>query len=74
MNYRILGKTGLSVSEIGYGGEHITDADYKTTEEITQRRFFTLLLTGESTYLMFLCPSPVCVKTWAGRLRVSART
>ena len=34
MQTRSLGKTGLSVSRIGYGGEHITDADYKTTEAV----------------------------------------
>ncbi|MEG1427872.1 MAG: aldo/keto reductase, partial [Oscillospiraceae bacterium] len=31
MNYRRLGKTGVSVSEIGYGGEHITDANAETS-------------------------------------------
>ena len=31
MQYRTLGKTGLHVSRIGFGGENITDADYKTS-------------------------------------------
>ena len=34
MKYRTLGRTGLSVSEIGFGGEHIMNADYKTSEAI----------------------------------------
>lgn len=34
MKYRDLGKTGLKVSRIGYGGEHLTDADYTTTEAV----------------------------------------
>lgn len=34
MQTRSLGKTGLSVSRIGYGGEHLIDADYKTTEAV----------------------------------------
>lgn len=37
MRYRVLGKTGLSISEIGYGGEHITEADFKTTEAVLSR-------------------------------------
>ena len=34
MQYRTLGKTGLNVSRIGFGGENITDADYKTSESV----------------------------------------
>lgn len=34
MQYRTLGKTGLKVSRIGFGGENITDADYKTSESV----------------------------------------
>lgn len=34
MQTRALGKTGLSVSRIGYGGEYLIDADYKTTEAV----------------------------------------
>lgn len=34
MEYRDLGKTGLRVSRIGFGGEHVTDADFATTEAV----------------------------------------
>ena len=34
MEYRALGKTGLQVSRIGFGGEHVTDVDYATTEAV----------------------------------------
>lgn len=34
MQTRSLGKTGLAVSRIGYGGEYLIDADYKTTEAV----------------------------------------
>ena len=34
MQYRTLGKTGLKVSRIGFGGENITDADYGTSESV----------------------------------------
>ena len=34
MQTRSLGKTGLSVSRIGYGGEYLIDTDYKTTEAV----------------------------------------
>ena len=34
MQYRTLGKTGLKVSRIGFGGENITDADYSTSESV----------------------------------------
>ena len=34
MKYRTLGRTGLKVSEIGFGGENIMHADYKTSEAI----------------------------------------
>lgn len=34
MQYRDLGKTGLRVSRVGYGGENIADADMRTTQDI----------------------------------------
>ena len=34
MKFRTLGKTGVQVSEIGFGGENITNADYKTSEAV----------------------------------------
>ena len=34
MKYRALGRTGQNVSEIRFGGENITNADYKTSEAV----------------------------------------
>jgi len=34
MNYRMLGGTGLEVSEVGYGGEHLVDKSYDVIDEI----------------------------------------
>ena len=34
MEYRTLGRTGLRVSRIGFGGEHVTDADFSATEAV----------------------------------------
>lgn len=34
MQYRPLGKTGMNVSRIGFGGENITNTDYKTSEAV----------------------------------------
>ena len=34
MEYRTLGRTGLRVSRIGFGGEHVTNADFAATEAV----------------------------------------
>ncbi len=34
MNYRKLGNTGLSVSEVGFGGEHINNTPYENVENV----------------------------------------
>lgn len=37
MKYRTLGRTGLEVSEIGIGTEHVVTQDQKTADEVTAR-------------------------------------